>query len=223
VISGHGELGDTGRKTGWFLSEVSHPLAVLDAAGYDIDFVSPAGGKAPMDPKSHDMEDSENRAFLESEHWRARVDNTRRPDQVNASDYDAVFFAGGHGTMWDFPENQGLAELTAGIHERGGIVGAVCHGPSALVNVKTDGNYLIKGRKVTGFSNEEEHAVGLDDVVPFLLESKLTERGGDYRAAEKFQAHVVIDGRLVTGQNPASAKGVGQAMLKLLEKRSAAA
>jgi putative intracellular protease/amidase len=146
------------------------------------------------------------------------VENTLTPAQVEPSHYDAIFFAGGHGTMWDFPDNERLARIAATIYEQGGIVGAVCHGPAGLVNIKlTDGSHLIAGKTVAGFTNEEEAAVGLSDVVPFLLVSKLSDRGAIHTKANNFQAHVVVSDRLVTGQNPASAKGVGVEMVKLMK------
>jgi len=173
-----------------------------------------------MDPKSFNTDDGDNKAFLEHDGWRRRFASTRRPSQVDSGDYDAIFFAGGHGAMWDFPDNAELAALTRAIYERGGAVGAVCHGPAGLVNVTlSDGSYLVDGKQVASFTNEEEEAVGLSEVVPFLLQSKLEERGARHNRAEKFQAHVVSDGRLVTGQNPASARGVGEGLLRLVRQR----
>lgn len=220
VVTSHSQLGDTGRETGYFLSEVTHPHQVLVDAGLDVEFVSPSGGTPPMDPKSFNTDDGDNKAFLEHDGWRRRFASTRRPSQVDSGDYDAIFFAGGHGAMWDFPDNAELAALTRAIYEHGGAVGAVCHGPAGLVNVTlSDGSYLVDGKQVASFTNEEEEAVGLSEVVPFLLQSKLEERGARHSRAEKFQAHVVTDGRLVTGQNPASARGVGEGLLRLVRQR----
>jgi putative intracellular protease/amidase len=129
----------------------------------------------------------------------------------------AIFYAGGHGTMWDFPDNAQLASIAASIYERGGVVAAVCHGPSGLVNIRlSDGKYLVDGKEVSGFTNEEEKAMGLTDIVPFLLEDKLKSRGAKYSKAAAFQKHVVVSDRLVTGQNPQSASGVGDGIAKLL-------
>lgn len=221
VVTSHSKLGDTDRTTGYFLSEVTHPHQVLVDSGFDVEFVSPQGGTPPMDPKSFDTDDADNKAFLEHDGWRRRFASTRRPSEVSASDYDAIFFAGGHGAMWDLPDDEALADLTRAVYERGGAVGAVCHGPAGLVNVTlSDGGYLVDGKQVASFTNEEEQAVGLTEVVPFLLQSRLEERGGRHSRADKFQAHVVTDGRLVTGQNPASARGVGDALVKVLRARS---
>jgi len=222
VLTSHGELGDTGRKTGFYLSELTHPLAVVREAGYDFDLASPKGGEPPMDGVKRD--DPVNAAFLDDPAMMARVRETIPLDKVDPKDYVAVHFVGGHGTMWDFPGNPEVARIAAGIYEADGVVAAVCHGPSALVDVKlSDGSYLVAGKEVAAFTNEEEEAVGLAQVVPFLLESKLAERGATITKAPKFQAKVAVSGRLVTGQNPASAKGVGEAMVKLLEEAKAAA
>ncbi len=215
VLTSHGQLGDTGKSTGFYLSEVSHPHKVLAEAGIEMDFVSPKGGAAPID--GVDRDDPVNAAFLDNPDLIGRTENTLRPDQVDAADYGAIFYAGGHGTMWDFPANEPLQALARAIYEAGGAVAAVCHGPAGLVDIKlSSGAYLIAGRDVTGFSNAEEDAVGLSEVVPFHLESKLGERGGNYSAADNWQPHVVVSERVITGQNPASAPGVAAAIAKLL-------
>lgn len=215
VLTSHGELGDTGRKTGFYLPELTHPLAVLREAGYDFDLASPVGGEPPMDGVKR--EDPLNAAFLDAPEMMARVRETIPLDQVNLDDYVGVLFVGGHGTMWDFPGNPSVARVAAGIFEAGGVVAAVCHGPSALVDVRlSDGSYLVAGKEVATFTNEEEEAVGLSAVVPFLLESRLAEQGAIIKKAPKFQAMVAVADRLVTGQNPASAKGVGEAMAQAL-------
>jgi len=215
VLTSHGELGDTGRKTGFYLPELTHPLAVLREAGYDFDLASPVGGEPPMDGVKR--EDPLNAAFLDAPEMMARVRETIPLDQVNLDDYVGVLFVGGHGTMWDFPGNPSVARVAAGIFEAGGVVAAVCHGPSALVDVRlSDGSYLVAGKEVATFTNEEEEAVGLSAVVPFLLESRLAEQGAIIKKAPEFQAMVAVADRLVTGQNPASAKGVGEAMAQAL-------
>lgn len=218
VLTSCQQLGDTGRKTGYFLSEVTHPARVLADAGFDLHFASPRGGQPPVDPGSRDPDDKDNRWFLTGNDWLNRMARTALPEDLDATDYRAIFFAGGHGTMWDLPDNQALAGLVAGIWEQGGVVAAVCHGPAGLVNVRlADGSYLVGGRDLTAFTNEEEAAVELEDIVPFLLESRLRERGARFSKTDPFREHVVTDGRLITGQNPASARGVGKAMVKLLE------
>ncbi|MCC3584367.1 MULTISPECIES: type 1 glutamine amidotransferase domain-containing protein [unclassified Microcoleus] len=215
VLTSHDTLGDTGKETGFYLPEVTHPLDAFTKAGLMVDFVSPKGGKAPM--VGIDLEDPLNKAFLDDSEQVLRVENTLNPAQIKPAEYAAIFYAGGHGTMWDFADNQELAEIAAAIYEAGGIVGAVCHGPAALVNIKlSDGTYLVANKTVAAFTNEEEAAVGLTDIVPFLLEAKLIERGANFTKVPNFQVCVVASDRLVTGQNPASAAGVGERMVELI-------
>lgn len=216
VVTSHGQKGSTGQPTGYYLSEVSHPWEVLHEAGYEIDFVSPQGGKAPVD--GFDLKDPVNQKFWENKEYRAKVEATMRPSDVHPEDYAAIFYAGGHGAMWDLADNAGLAAIAAKIYENQGVVSAVCHGPAGLVNIRlSDGSYLVSGKKVNGFTNEEEQAVGLTGIVPFLLENKLKERGVRFEKSGLWQPHVTVDGRLITGQNPASAHGVGEAVKATLK------
>ncbi len=215
VVTSHDKLGNTGKPTGYFLSEVSHPWKVLTDAGYEIDFVSPLGGKAPVD--GLDLGDPVNKLFWENAAYQNKMNNTLSPSEVKTDDYAAIYYAGGHGTMWDFPDNTELAEIARKIYEAGGIVSAVCHGPSAFVNIKlSDGKYLVDGKKINSFTNEEERSIKLDTVVPFLLESKLIEHGAIFEKSGLWQVHVTVDQRVVTGQNPQSAEGVGKAVVREL-------
>lgn len=213
IVTSHARLGNTGNATGLFLSELSHPYDVFQEQGYQVDVASPAGGDAPVDPNS-----------LGDEAIKARVSlaaNTLRLADVNVAEYDAVYLVGGHGTMFDLPGNSHLQQLLSDADANGKVIAAVCHGQSGLVNVRrADGSYLLDGRRVTSFSNEEEGIVGLTGVVPFLLQDKLVERGADYRSGPAWGEHVVSDGRLVTGQNPASAAGVAQAVCQLLRQHA---
>jgi putative intracellular protease/amidase len=221
VLTSHDKLGNTGKETGFYLSEVTHPYHVFEQAEVEVVFVSPKGGKAPM--IGIDLQDPLNKAFMDDSAKLAKVEQTLSPAEVNPTDYDAIFYAGGHGTMWDFPKNEQLAQITAAIYEQGGVVGAVCHGSAGLVNIKlSNGTYLVAGKRVSSFTNEEEVAVELSDVVPFLLESTWIERGAMHTKAPNFQAHVEVSDRLVTGQNPASATGVGEQMVQLLKQMSTA-
>jgi putative intracellular protease/amidase len=214
AVTSHGTLGDTGRPTGFYAGEAAHPWTVFTAAGYEVGLVSVLGGRPPVDGR--DDTDPDQRAFFAA----VDLDDTARPSELDASDYDAVFFAGGHGTMWDFPDATDLTRLAAGVYERGGVVAAVCHGPSALVNLRlSDGTHLVGGRRVAAFTNQEEAAVGLTAVVPFLLADALTARGATHVPAPDFAEQVVTDGRLVTGQNPASARGTAEQVVKLLAGR----
>lgn len=217
VLTSHEKLGDTGKETGFFLSEAAHPWEVLKG-DYQIEFVSPEGGKVPVD--GFDLEDPVNKAFWQNSQIQTALKNTMKPSEIDPADYVAIHFVGGHGTMWDFPQNEALAEIASKIYQNQGVVSAVCHGPAGLVNIKlSDGSYLINGKKVAGFSNAEEKAAGLTEVVPFLLEDKLKERGANYSEGEKFTEHVVRDGRLVTGQNPQSAKKMAEIVLELLKSQ----
>ncbi|GCD48359.1 type 1 glutamine amidotransferase domain-containing protein [Streptomyces paromomycinus] len=220
ALTSHGVLGDTGRKTGFYLPEVAHPAAVFRKAGYDLDFVSVQGGAPPQD--GFDPGDQVQADFLADPHIETALSATAAPGDLTAADYDVIFYAGGHGAMWDLAESEVLAELAAGIYEQGGVVAAVCHGPAGLVNVRLgDGSYLVDGKQVSTFTNEEEAAVGLTEVVPYLLESKLAERGAKITKAGNFAAHAVADQRLVTGQNPASAVRVAELVLEQLAAGSA--
>lgn len=219
VVTSHDKLGKTDKKTGWYLPEVAHPYHVLKKAGHNITFISPKGGKAPMDPGSGDAykDDPICKEFLANKDVMSLINNTKTPAQVKASDYKAIFYAGGHGPMFDLPENQAIAKLAVAIYESGGIVSAVCHGPVGLVPLKlSNGQHLIKGKKVTCFTNKEEDAVQLSAEMPFMLETKLRELGGKFVAADLWQANVQVDNRVITGQNPASATPVGEELVKLL-------
>jgi putative intracellular protease/amidase len=217
VLTSHDKLGDTGRSTGWYLPEAAHPWKVFARQGWALDFVSPKGGRNPMD--GVDLDDPIQREFLEV--FGDRGPDTVTADQVDANEYDVVFYVGGHGAMWDLPEDQPLSSKAAAIYENGGVVAAVCHGPAGLVNIKlSDDSYLVAGRELSAFTDAEEDAVGLSDVVPFLLASKLQERGAAHKPAPNFVAQVVADGRLITGQNPASATGVAEGVVSVLADRA---
>lgn len=223
VLTGHNELGNTGRKTGWHCSEVSHPYRILRDAGCEISFASPDGGAAPMDPNSADDSDPINAEFCSNPMDQAALSNTLASEEIQAGQYDAIYFAGGHGTMWDLPDNPHLQEAARYIYERGGVVAAICHGPAGLLNVRlSNGKYLVEDKDVTAFSNDEERSLDLDQVVPFLLETELKKRGARYSCAPRGQGRVVVSERLVTGQNPASANELAQTMLKLMDQSKAA-
>lgn len=213
ALTSNDKLGDTGRTTGFYVPEAAHPYRVFTAAGYDVDFVSVKGGEPPRDGVKSD--DAEVTTFLQE--LGDRLANTTTADQLDVVDYDAIFYVGGHGTMWDFPDCEELAKFTARIYANGGVVAAVCHGPAGLVNIQLDnGAYLVNGKQLTAFTNEEETTVGLIHAVPFALESKLIERGARFTKADTFAEHAVADGRLVTGQNPASATKTAELVVQAL-------
>lgn len=211
ALTSHGKLGDTGRETGFYAGEAAEPWEVFRAAGYEVDLVSVAGGRPPVDGR--DESDRTQQDFFAT----VDLDNTPRAAEVDPSGYDVILFAGGHGTMWDFPGNEEMARLARSIYERGGTVAAVCHGPAALVDLKlSDGSNLVAGKRVAGFTNDEEEAVGLTDAVPFLLADRLTEAGAVHVPGPNFTEQVVTDGRLVTGQNPQSARATAEAVVRVL-------
>ena len=215
VVTSHEQLGNTGKKTGYFLSEVTHPWSVLGEK-YDIDVVSPKGGRPPVD--GFDLSDPINRKYWDSPEWQNKMSTTMTPDEVDPSQYKAIYYAGGHGAMWDFPDNERLAEIAAQIYENGGIVSAVCHGPAGLLNIKhPDGIRLVKGKRLDCFTDAEEVANGTSKIMPFMLQTALESEGAVFDAATPWSDHIVVDGRLITGQNPMSALSVGKAILDTLK------
>lgn len=219
VITSHDQLGNTGKKTGFWLEELTTPYYVLKNAGATITLASPKGGQPPLDPKSDLPENltESTKRFRTDSAAQAELASTKRLADVSADDFDAVFYAGGHGPMWDMPDNAISIALIEAFVKMGKPVAAVCHAPVVLVNVRgTDGEYLVKNKRVTGFTNAEEEAVGLTRVVPFLLEDRLKERGGIYSRGANWAPYVQVDGKLVTGQNPASSGPAAEELLKLL-------
>lgn len=217
VVTSHGELGNTGKPTGYYLSEVTHPWSVVSQS-FEIDVVSPKGGKPPVD--GFDLSDPVNKKYWEDSAWQKKMDNTLSPSQVNPAAYAAIYYAGGHGAMWDFPDNKELAAIAETIYKNGGIVASVCHGPAGLVNLKReDGNFLLAGKNFDCFTNEEETLNGTQNIVPFMLQSVLQERGGNFEGGKPWSDTVVVDGRLVTGQNPMSALSLGKKLVEVLVKQ----
>jgi putative intracellular protease/amidase len=219
VLTSHDQLGNTGKKTGFWLEEFAAPYYILKDAGAAITLASPKGGQPPLDPKSDLPENLTEltKRFRADKAAQAELASTKKLADVSAADFDAVFYPGGHGPMWDMPDNRASIALIEAFVKAGKPVGAVCHAPAALVNVRgIDGGYLIKSKRVTGFTNTEEEAVGLSNVVPFLLEDRLKERGGLYSKGADWAPYVQVDGKLVTGQNPASSRPAAEALLKLL-------
>lgn len=206
------------RATGLWLGEAVHFVDALEKEGHAIDFVSPKGGYTPIDPHSlaaDQMTELDWQYYCDNT-FMNKLGTTLAADDVNAADYDAIYYTGGHGVMWDFPDHKGLQAIASTIYANGGIVSAVCHGAVGLLNSKdADGNYLIAGKKVTGFTNTEEHALGLEKVVPFLTEDALVERGAEYVKGEDWAEFAVADQRIISGQNPASGGAVAKEMLKL--------
>jgi putative intracellular protease/amidase len=227
VVTNVAEYEKVGYRTGLWLGELTHFLDVVEPAGFVADIASPAGGYVPIDPESLMLQELghavglggavhrryEDRAFMD------RLVGTMPVGDADPGDYAAIYLTGGHGVCFDFPRSRALADMTARLHEAGKVVSAVCHGPAGLLEVKVGGEYLINGKELTGFSWAEEGLARRDKAVPYDLEEELKKRGARYgKSVVPFKAHVVVDGRLITGQNPASAAGVGEAVLKMLSR-----
>ncbi len=216
VLTSHSQLGNTGKPTGAFLKEFTDPQKVFVDAGYTVDFASPKGGIVPIDGMN--LDDQTNKSFLENPTYKSQIENSIPLSTINESEYDAIFLAGGHGTMWDFPNDKNLIKILENAYSSDKPIGSACHGVAGFLNVKDkNGEYIVKGKKVNSFTNDEEHAVSLQDVVPFMLETELTNRGGIFEKSDLWQSHVAVDGNLITGQNPASAIGCAQEIIKQLK------
>ena len=214
IVSNANKIGPNDRDTGNYLPEVAHPYAAFTAEGYGIDIASTNGGEAPVDGLEL-TDDEMNVSFLEGKGIR-QMNQTLKVQDVTIEDYDAIFVPGGLGPMVDMPENTQIQKAIAETYDRGAVVGAVCHGPASLLNVKlADGSLLIEGKNLTSFTNAEEEGYAKEDV-PFLLESALVERGAKFASVAPWEANSIADGRLVTGQNPASALGVAEKMIEIL-------
>jgi len=223
VLTSHSVLGNTGRSTGVFLEELAVPYWYLLDRGHAVRFASIAGGEVPIDPGSREPSQLSPaiERFLGDEQAMAALRDTPAVETCSIEDFDALYLPGGHGTMWDLPSSPVLARLVGDAFEAGRVVAAVCHGPAGLVGAKlADGRPLVAGRRVAAFTDEEEAAVGLADVVPFLLEQRLRELGADVAVAAKFTSNVVRDGRLVTGQNPQSSEAIAAALAAAMEERA---
>ncbi len=219
VLTSHDRLGDTGKKTGFWLEELAAPYYVLKDAGVEITLASPKGGQPPLDPKSADASaaSDDTRRFEKDAEAKALLASTHRLADMKAGEFDAVFYPGGHGPLWDLAEDAHSRALIEGAVAAGKPVALVCHAPGVLRHVlAADGSPLVKGKKVTGFSDSEEAAVGLTDVVPFLVEDMLVQNGGIYSKTEDWGVHVVRDGLLITGQNPASSGPAAAALVAAL-------
>ena len=219
VLTSHDQLGNTGRKTGFWLEEFAAPYYVFKDAGADVTLASPKGGQPPLDPKSDDpdAQTDATRRFSKDAEAQAALANTAKLSTVSAADYDAVFYPGGHGPLWDLAEDPHSIALIEALYAAGKPVGLVCHAPGVLRHTKApDETPLVRDKPVTGFSNAEEAAVGLTDVVPFLVEDMLKKNGAQYSKGPDWQSHVVVAGNLITGQNPASSEAAAQALLTKL-------
>ncbi len=219
VLTSHDQLGNTGRKTGFWLEELAAPYYAFKDAGAEVVLASPNGGQPPLDPKSNepDFQTEQTHRFEADAEATAQLANTLRLDSISQADFDTVFYPGGHGPLWDLAESQTSIELIQSFIAANKPVAFVCHAPGVLRHVKTaDGRPLVEGKKVTGFTNSEEAAVELTDIVPFLVEDELKAKGGVYSQGPDWGSYVVVDGLLITGQNPASSTQAATVLLKQL-------
>ena len=224
VLTSHDQLGDTGKKTGFWLEEFAAPYYVFKDAGAQITVVSPKGGQPPLDPKSDadDAQTESTRRFKADSAAQSLLAHTGKLSAVSAGEFDAVFYPGGHGPLWDLAEDADSIKLIETMAATGKTVSAVCHAPGVFRHTKAaDGSPLVKGKKVTGFTNTEEAAVELTDIVPFLVQDMLEKNGGVYSKGPDWQPYVLTDGKLITGQNPASSEAAAKAVLQQLKSGSA--
>ena len=222
VLTSHDQLGNTGKKTGFWLEEFAAPYYAFKDAGADVTVVSPKGGQPPLDPKSDeaDAQTDATRRFKADSAAQSALAHSGKLSEVSGDGFDAVFYPGGHGPLWDLAEDKDSIALIESMVAGGKTVSAVCHAPGVFKDVKSeDGSPLVKNKKVTGFTNTEEAAVQLTDVVPFLVQDMLVKNGGAYSKGADFQPYVVTDGKLITGQNPASSEPAAQAVLRQLKAR----
>lgn len=221
VLPSHDQLGNTGQKTGFWLEEFTSPYYEFIDNGYEVTIASPKGGKPPLDPKSTQKENQteSTQRFEKDKSAQTKIENTVVLSQVSASNFDTLFLPGGHGPMWDLSTDKNMKKLVEDFYAGEKIVSAVCHGPAGLLQATDkDGNSILKGKKITGFTNNEESAVGLTKTVPFLLENRMKELGGKFEKGEDFKPFVVTDGLLITGQNPASAFLAAEKVVEILGK-----
>jgi len=220
VLTSNDEMGNTGKKTGFWVEEFAAPYYILTDAGYNVTLASPKGGQPPIDPNS-DSEDAateDTKRFDKDKKTQEVLANTKKLEDVNQKDFDAVFYPGGHGLLWDLVENKTSKKLIESFLENNKPISFVCHAPAILKNIQgTDGEALVKGKKVTGFTNGEEEAVQLTDVVPFLIEDMMKEKGADYSKIGDWEPYALEDGLLITGQNPASSSKVAKLLMNRLK------
>ncbi len=220
VLTSHDKLGDTGKKTGFWVEEFAAPYYILSDAGAEITLASPKGGQPPIDPSSttDDAQTEATKRFDKDEELKKKLSMTKKLEDIDASDYDGVFYPGGHGPLWDLANDLKSISLIEEFNEQMKPMAFVCHAPGVLANVEDHKKPLVRGKDVTGFANSEEDAVGLTNVVPFLVEDKMNQLGANYSKGDDWSSYVLVDGKLITGQNPASSEKAARELLRLLQK-----
>ena len=220
VLTSHDEMGDTGKKTGFWVEEFAAPYYVLADAGIEVTLASPKGGQPPIDPMStkDDAQTEATKRFEKDEELKKKLSMTKKLNDVDASDYDGVFYPGGHGPLWDLAVDLKSIALIEDFNTQMKPMAFVCHAPAVLGNVEENKEPFVRDKKVTGFTNTEEEAAGLTDVVPFLVEDKMNQMGANFSKGEDWSSYVVVDGKLITGQNPASSEKAARELLRILQK-----
>lgn len=221
VLPSHDQLGNTGQKTGFWLEEFTDPYYKFIDSGYEVTIASPRGGKPPVDPKSIQRENQSEstQRFERDKSAQAKLENTLVLSQISANDYDTLFLPGGHGPMWDLSSDENMKKIVEDFYSDKKLVSAVCHGPAGLLQATDrNGNSILKGKRITGFTNNEESAVGLTKTVPFSLENRMKELGGKFEKGQDFKPFIVSDGQLITGQNPKSALPAAEKVVEILGK-----
>lgn len=223
IVTSHSELGDTGKKTGFYYDELAIPYWKMVDAGFEVEIASIKGGSAPVDPnslKSPNEQSSSVKRFLNDKDSLAKIKNTLAVNEIDVYDWKVIFLAGGHGTMWDFSQSNELARLITKSYENGAFIGAVCHGVAGLLSARmtSDGSALIEKVKINSFTAKEEQATGLDTVVPYILETELRKLGAIFKCTDNFEPYVVNDKRIITGQNPASSSLVADELVKSIKE-----
>ena len=220
VLTSHDKLGDTGKKTGFWVEEFAAPYYILADAGADITLASPKGGQPPIDPSSttEDAQTEATKRFDKDQELKKKLSLTKKLEDVDAAQFDGVFYPGGHGPLWDLANDLKSIALIEAFNEQMKPMALVCHAPGVLANVEDHKEPLVRGKKVAGFTNSEEEAVGLTNIVPFLVEDKMNQLGANYSKGEDWGSYVMVDGKLITGQNPASSEKAARELLRLLQK-----
>lgn len=220
VLTSHDKMGDTGKKTGFWVEEFAAPYYVLADAGAEVTLASPKGGKPPIDPMSakEDAQTEATKRFDNDQELQKKLSLTKKLEDVDAKDFDGVFYPGGHGPLWDLANDLKSISLIEDFNNQMKPMAFVCHAPAALANVEDHKEPLVRNKNVTGFSNSEEEAVGLSKVVPFLVEDKMNQLGANFSKGEDWSSYVLVDGKLVTGQNPASSEKAARELLRLLQQ-----
>lgn len=221
ILTNQEYYGNTDNKTGLFLGEATQFVDEVSKAGYDVDFISPKGGKVPIDPSSlekDNMDEIDTKIYQSEDFQNRALKNSLKPSEVNFRDYDAIYYSGGHGVLWDFADTKDLQDLAVDIYKNNGYISSVCHGVAGLLNLKVDGKYIIEGKKINGFTNEEEDMAGKKNLIPYFTEDELIKRGAEFKKGQAFENFAIRDGRFITGQNQNSPRQVAKKLIQAMNE-----